>query len=106
MFKKLIFASAFLTLSTFASAQTGATTTTPTTKPAAKKPATAAKTTAAKPAAAKEAAPGAEPEAIFDTSMGKLKCTLFPKQAPKTVENFIGLANGTKEWTNPATGKK
>ncbi|MCU1311914.1 MAG: Peptidyl-prolyl cis-trans isomerase [Candidatus Angelobacter sp.] len=104
MFKKLTLASAFVLLSTFAaSAQTGDTTK-PATKPAAKKPATAAKTTAAKPAAALP--PGADPEAIFDTSMGKLKCTLFPKQAPKTVENFIGLANGTKEWTNPATGKK
>ena len=29
-----------------------------------------------------------------------------PGEAPKTVENFIGLANGSKEWTNPATGKK
>jgi peptidyl-prolyl cis-trans isomerase A (cyclophilin A) len=105
MFKKLILASALLTLA--ASAQTGDTTTKPATKPAAKKPATAAKTSAAKPAAKEPALPpGADPEAIFDTSMGKMKCTLFPKQAPKTVENFIGLANGTKEWTNPATGKK
>src|SRR5207245_5341667 len=101
MFKKIFFASAFLVLSTLgASAQTGDTSThqtKPATKPAttAKKPATAAqKTTAAKPAAAKQATlpPGADPEAIFDTSVGKLKCTLFPKQAPKTVENFIGLA--------------
>jgi cyclophilin family peptidyl-prolyl cis-trans isomerase len=117
MFKKMFFASAFLVLSTLgAFAQSGDTSTTqtkPATKPAtaAKKPATAAqhKSTAAKPAAAaKQAAlpPGADPEAIIDTSVGKLKCTLFPKQAPKTVENFIGLAEGTKEWTNPSTGKK
>jgi peptidyl-prolyl cis-trans isomerase A (cyclophilin A) len=99
MFNKLVLATAFLTFA--AAAQTANTA-----KPAAKKP--AAKTAAVKPASAKEAAlpPGADPEAIIDTSMGKLKCTLFPKQAPKTVENFIGLANGTKEWTNPATGKK
>jgi peptidyl-prolyl cis-trans isomerase A (cyclophilin A) len=100
MFNKLVLATAFLTFT--AAAQTANTT-----KPVAKKPATsAAKATAAKPVA-KEAAlpPGADPEAIFDTSMGKLKCTLFPKQAPKTVANFIGLATGTKEWTNPATGK-
>ncbi len=42
-----------------------------------------------------------QPTAIFDTTAGKLTCTLFPKQAPKTVENFIGLANGSKEWTDP-----
>jgi cyclophilin family peptidyl-prolyl cis-trans isomerase len=106
MFKKLICTIAISTISIFAaSAQTGDTTK-PATKPAAKKPATAPKTTAAKPTAAKQAAPSPDPEAIFDTSMGKLKCTLFPKQAPKTVENFIGLAQGTKEWTDPATGKK
>ena len=31
---------------------------------------------------------------------------LFPKDAPKTVENFVGLATGEKEWTHPATGAK
>lgn len=46
------------------------------------------------------------PEAIFETSMGKMKCELFPKQAPKTVANFIALAQGTKEWTDPKTGQK
>lgn len=39
--------------------------------------------------------------AIFDTSMGKFKVKLFHTQAPKTVENFVGLAEGTKEWTDP-----
>ncbi|MBC7593685.1 MAG: peptidylprolyl isomerase, partial [Kineosporiaceae bacterium] len=29
---------------------------------------------------------------------------LFPNQAPKTVENFVGLAEGTKEWKNPRGG--
>ena len=38
--------------------------------------------------------------------MGKLTCALFPKEAPKTVANFVGLANGTKEWTNPFTHEK
>ncbi len=72
---------------------------TPAVPASAKKP--AAKTTsAAKPAASKD------PVAIFDTSAGKLTCTLFPKQAPKTVENFIGLATGTKEWTDSAKGAK
>ncbi len=47
------------------------------------------------------------PKAIFQTSMGSLSCALFEKQAPKTVANFIGLAEGTKDWTHPTTrGKK
>lgn len=45
------------------------------------------------------------PTAIIDTTAGKLRCTLFPKQAPIGVANFIGLSRGTKEWTNPQ-GKK
>jgi len=44
--------------------------------------------------------------ASFDTTAGKLTCTLFPKQAPETVANFIGLATGTKDWTDPKTGQK
>src|ERR1700690_4007824 len=44
--------------------------------------------------------------AIFETSVGNIVCKLFDKEAPKTVENFIGLAEGTKEFTNSATGKK
>ena len=44
--------------------------------------------------------------ANFDTSMGKIVCELFPKQAPITVDNFISLAKGTKEWTDPNTGEK
>jgi peptidyl-prolyl cis-trans isomerase A (cyclophilin A) len=55
-------------------------------------------------------APQPEPEptgptAVFDTSMGRMTCRLFSKLAPKTVANFVGLATGTKDWTNPATGK-
>jgi peptidyl-prolyl cis-trans isomerase A (cyclophilin A) len=46
-----------------------------------------------------------EPTAVFDTTMGTLRCKLFPKQAPKTVANFIGLAEGTKDWKDPATGQ-
>ena len=38
--------------------------------------------------------------------MGRISCKLFDKQAPKTVANFIGLAEGTKDWTDPATHKK
>ncbi len=48
----------------------------------------------------------AEPTAIIDTTVGKIHCTLFPKQAPIGVENFIGLSNGTKDWTSPGTHAK
>ena len=49
--------------------------------------------------------PAAEPTAVIETNMGNLRCTLFPKEAPKTVANFIGLADGTKDWKDPATGQ-
>jgi peptidyl-prolyl cis-trans isomerase A (cyclophilin A) len=48
----------------------------------------------------------AVPTAIIDTTAGKITCTLFPDKAPIAVANFIGLARGTKDWTNPATGRK
>lgn len=44
--------------------------------------------------------------AVFKTSMGTFKVKLFKDKAPKTVENFVGLATGSKEWTHPATGEK
>jgi peptidyl-prolyl cis-trans isomerase A (cyclophilin A) len=44
--------------------------------------------------------------AVFDTSEGKVVCRLFPDKAPKTVENFVGLAEGTKEFTDMKTNKK
>jgi peptidyl-prolyl cis-trans isomerase A (cyclophilin A) len=46
------------------------------------------------------------PTVIFDTSMGRMTCKLFSKEAPNTVANFIGLADGTKDWTDPATHQK
>jgi peptidyl-prolyl cis-trans isomerase A (cyclophilin A) len=46
------------------------------------------------------------PSVVMDTSMGQLTCQFFQKQAPNAVANFIGLAEGTKEWTDPATNKK
>jgi peptidyl-prolyl cis-trans isomerase A (cyclophilin A) len=46
------------------------------------------------------------PMVIFDTSMGRITCQFYEKQAPKTVENFIALAEGTKDWTDPDTHKK
>ena len=44
--------------------------------------------------------------AHFDTTEGRFTIRLFHEQAPRTVENFIGLAEGTREWTHPASGKK
>ncbi len=44
--------------------------------------------------------------ATFKTSMGDIVVRLFEDKAPKTVENFVGLATGTKEWTDPKTGQK
>ena len=41
--------------------------------------------------------------AQFITSEGNFTVHLFDKEAPKTVENFIGLAEGTKNWTDPRT---
>src|SRR5690606_23170683 len=43
--------------------------------------------------------------ATIHTSMGDIKVNLFGNHAPITVENFIGLATGTKEWKHPGTGE-
>lgn len=43
--------------------------------------------------------------AIFETSMGAVRCTLLVDQAPMTVANFVGLARGLKAWRHPATGE-
>src|SRR5579863_10339781 len=45
-----------------------------------------------------------QPTAIIETTVGNLTCTLFPDKAPIEVENFIGLATGTKDWKNPMNG--
>jgi peptidyl-prolyl cis-trans isomerase A (cyclophilin A) len=44
--------------------------------------------------------------ATFKTSMGDIVVKLLPERAPKTVENFVGLAEGTREWTDPRSGQK
>ena len=56
------------------------------------------------PAKPVTAATGKSPKAIIHTTVGDLKCELFPAQAPKAVANFIGLATGKKEWKDPTTG--
>ena len=38
--------------------------------------------------------------AVFKTSEGTIKCKLFENEAPETVKNFVGLAEGTKEWNS------
>jgi peptidyl-prolyl cis-trans isomerase A (cyclophilin A) len=59
-----------------------------------------AQTSTVKPAAS------TDPVAIIHTTVGELHCTLFPKEAPLGVANFIGLSEGTKDWTNPTTHAK
>ena len=44
--------------------------------------------------------------AIFETSQGNIVVKLLEKEAPNTVANFVGLAEGTKEFTDAKTGKK
>lgn len=44
--------------------------------------------------------------AIFETSQGNIVIRLLEKEAPNTVANFVGLVEGTKEFTDERTGKK
>ena len=83
--RKAILATVLLALSTAAIAQTAAT------KSAATSALKGSKT---------------QPVAIIMTSMGDLTCVLFPKAAPLGTSNFIGLARGTKDWSDPKTGVK
>ena len=71
--------------------------------------------TSSKPAEALPDAPAATaaalvhpngPTVVMDTSMGRITCQFYQKQAPKAVANFIGLAEGTKDWTDPKTKQK
>ncbi len=45
------------------------------------------------------------PTVVMDTSMGRITCQFFQKQAPLAVANFIGLATGSKDWTDPISKK-
>ncbi|MBZ5705229.1 MAG: peptidylprolyl isomerase [Acidobacteriia bacterium] len=58
------------------------------------------------PAKKPASASSGQPTAIIDTTAGKLTCKLFPDKAPLGVANFIGLAEGTKDWTNPVSHAK
>ena len=44
--------------------------------------------------------------ATLKTNNGDIEVRLLPNHAPKTVRNFVELATGEREWTNPATGQK
>ena len=44
--------------------------------------------------------------AHFDTTLGKFTVELFEDKTPKTVANFVGLAEGTREWKHPKTGER
>ena len=43
-------------------------------------------------------------QATLHTNHGDIVIELFPNHAPETVSNFVGLATGEKEWTDPRTG--
>jgi peptidyl-prolyl cis-trans isomerase A (cyclophilin A) len=48
----------------------------------------------------------AQQTATLHTNHGDITLLLFGDQAPKTVDNFVGLASGTKEYTDPKTGER
>lgn len=78
----------------------------PTAKPAAPttKPAAPAVTTAKPVAPATSAAKyGPGVYAHITTNHGAMIAKLFDKEVPRTVENFVGLAEGKKQWRNPRT---
>lgn len=46
------------------------------------------------------------PTATLETTLGDVEVELFAERAPRTVENFIGLATGSKPWTHPKHGER
>ncbi len=46
------------------------------------------------------------PTVVMDTTVGRINCDLFLKQAPKAVGHFVALAEGKEDWTNSANGQK
>jgi peptidyl-prolyl cis-trans isomerase A (cyclophilin A) len=71
--------------------------------PSTGKPSAEAPAETAKPSASKYG-PGIY--AHFTTTRGNFIVKFFEKDAPKTVENFVGLAEGKKPWTDPRTGRQ
>jgi peptidyl-prolyl cis-trans isomerase A (cyclophilin A) len=76
--------------------------------PSAEKPVATAPAETAKPAVTEKPAVSAEKHgpgvyAHITTNHGAMIARLFDKEAPKTVENFVGLAEGKKQWRNPRT---
>ncbi|MFT4113095.1 peptidylprolyl isomerase [Silvibacterium sp.] len=45
------------------------------------------------------------PIAVIDTSMGRMTCQLYSKEAPEMTANFVALATGTKDWTDKSNGQ-
>ena len=45
------------------------------------------------------------PKVVMDTSMGRITCQFYQRQAPKAVANFIALSEGTRDWIDPTTNK-
>ncbi len=59
---------------------------------------------AQRPAARGAVAPGG-PTVVIDTTMGRVVCRLYARQAPLMTANFVGLATGTKDWKDGTTGQ-
>ncbi|MWG34063.1 peptidylprolyl isomerase [Halomarina oriensis] len=45
------------------------------------------------------------PHAILKTNKGDIELELYEERAPRTVENFVGLATGAQEWEDPQSGE-
>jgi peptidyl-prolyl cis-trans isomerase A (cyclophilin A) len=96
----ILVVSVFIIASVFA--QTSSSTQTAPTTP--KSSTTAKPSAGTKPPVHHTPVAATKPTAIIATTAGNMTCTLFPDKAPIGVENFIGLANGTKDWKNPISG--
>jgi len=46
------------------------------------------------------------PTVVLDTTLGRMTCKLFSKESPLAAQNFIDLAEGKKDWTDPVTHRK
>jgi peptidyl-prolyl cis-trans isomerase A (cyclophilin A) len=44
--------------------------------------------------------------ATLRTNQGTVRVRLFPDHAPQTVRNFVDLAQGSRDWTDPRTGQQ